>query len=54
MGPILFIVFVNDLPDYMRTQRLNLYTDDTAISVSGASVLELEAKFSEVLQDTIK
>ena len=35
LGPLLFIIFVNDLPDVVEHSTVNLYADDTAIYTSG-------------------
>ena len=34
LGPLLFIVFVNDLPSVVRKCSVNLFADDTTIYVS--------------------
>ena len=54
LGPLLFIVFVNDLPEFIRCDRIHLYADDTAITINGASPEKLENKFAQALGDAIK
>ena len=39
LGPLLFIIFINDLPKYV--QSCNLYADDTMIEKSGETLDEL-------------
>ena len=36
LGPLLFIIFINDLPKYV--QSCNLYADDTMIEKSGKTL----------------
>ena len=31
MGPVLFLVYINDLPDYLTHSKLRLFADDTII-----------------------
>ena len=46
LGPLFFIIFINDLPDHLLDCRTHIYVDDTAISVSGSSPAELEFKLN--------
>ena len=34
LGPLLFIVFINDLPLYVTSSRFHLYTNDTTLTSS--------------------
>ena len=34
LGPLMFIIFINDLPDVVKHCTVNLYADDTAIYAS--------------------
>ena len=36
LGPLLFIVYINDLPHQLPNHSIHLYADDTAITVSNA------------------
>ena len=51
LGPLLFLVYVNDLKHYINTGNLISFADDTRVVVSGASPDELEFKISEVCNE---
>jgi hypothetical protein len=44
LGPLLFIVFVNDLPMNLSDCETDLYADDTTVYVVGKSVHDIEVK----------
>jgi sarcosine oxidase/L-pipecolate oxidase len=31
LGPVLFLVYINDLPEYMKSSQLRLFADDSII-----------------------
>ncbi len=41
LGPLLFILYINDLEHYLEGSRINLYVDDTALSVCSESFIDL-------------
>ncbi len=41
LGPLLFILYINDLNEYLTTCTTNLYADDTAIYYSGDSQIDI-------------
>jgi hypothetical protein len=47
LGPLLFVLFVNDLHLHLTKCESNLYADDTNIYAEGKSVCELESNLSE-------
>lgn len=44
LGPVLFLLFINDLPCSVRESNLYLFADDTALVVSGPDHPSLEIK----------
>lgn len=50
LGPLLFNIHVNDLPDIVNHSTINLYADDTPIYVTGRDPDILSHKLNEDLQ----
>lgn len=50
LGPLLFIMFVNDLPLHCN-QDLDLYADDSTLDSSGSSITELNDKLTSGMGD---
>ena len=52
LGPLFFIVFMNDMPMSTRTiSNVDMYADDCTISVCGKNVQEIELKLNNELQE---
>ena len=49
LGPLLYVIFINDLPESMETCRTHLYADDTTLSVSSLSTNDVEEKLNNEL-----
>ncbi len=49
LGPLLFIMFVNDLPKSIRKCKIALYADDTVLMCPGKTATEVQ----EILQDDL-
>ena len=44
LGPTLFLLFINDLPLYLKHCLVDLYADDSTVHISGKSKPEIEHK----------
>ena len=49
LGPVLFQIDVNDLPNYLSESKVSMFADDTAIYATAKSLDELEL----ILQDDL-
>ena len=49
LGPLLFLIYINDLPFCLQNSEATIYTDDTTISYSSKSISELNAKLNNDL-----
>lgn len=48
LGPLLFLLYVNDLPQYINCGRLFMYADDTSIFVSGRLLPEIRQQLNNI------
>ena len=49
LGPLLFLLYINDLPFALKKAKATIYADDTAISYSSDKSEELDLVISEGL-----
>ena len=49
IGPLLFLVYINDLPNCLKKASPRMYADDTSISLPAANVSDLENKINREL-----
>ena len=49
LGPLLFIIYINDLPNISNLARFILYADDANILISGSTIDEVIAATNSVL-----
>ena len=50
LGKLLFIIFVNDFPNVFQEAHVNLYADDTAITVRARTADELQRKLKSQVE----
>jgi hypothetical protein len=48
LGPLLFLLYINDLPSHINEAKLVLYADDTNILVTGKNEEELQTRISVI------
>ena len=49
LGPLLFLIYIDDIVKVIRNGKVTMYADDTTLYVSGSSLNELQAKLQEDL-----
>ena len=49
LGSLLFNIFINDLPLENLTSDIDMYADDTTLSINGKNIFEIEAILNEDL-----
>ena len=46
LGPLLFIIYLNDLPDVLQFCQITLYADDTVLYLASKSAADLQRKIN--------
>ena len=54
LGPLLFLIYINDFPSCLETTQSNLFADDTILSCQGQSSLDIEHKLNNDLVNAQK
>lgn len=49
LGPLIFLMFINDLPDHIRDGTAFMFADDTSIIISSPDTKEINDKVNSVL-----
>ena len=53
LGPILFLLYVNDLPQHIKNELCNMFADDTIIYSSGQSISDIQSKLQLAIVDSV-
>ena len=51
LGPLLFIIYMNDLLNFVKDSNISMYADDTGLSSKISNALEIN---SELVPDFLK
>ena len=50
LGPLLFLLYINDLPNCLNSTNPTMFADDTSLSCNGSSSNEIENKLNDDLK----
>ncbi|CAB4017371.1 Hypothetical predicted protein [Paramuricea clavata] len=54
LGPLFFLLYINDLPQCLNKTKPRLFTDDTNLTASGDSIIDLEIAVNSDLENLRK
>ena len=53
VGPLLLLVYINDLPNYLSSASARMFADDTNITIAASAIADLEIVVNLVLRKLI-
>ena len=54
LGPLLFILFINDFPSCLSNAICNIFADDNMVHVNGTSIAEVETLLQKSVDESVK
>ena len=54
LGPLLFLIYINDLPNCIEKSTVRMFADDTILTASGMALPEIESKINHDLNSVQK
>ena len=54
LGPLLFIIYINDIPNFSQIAKFILYADDTNIIITGNNITEVNAQLRDLCKILLK
>ena len=53
LGPLLFIIYINDIPSICKFAKFILYADDANILITGNNIAEIKQKSSDLIPNLV-
>ena len=54
LGPLLFLLFINDFPSCLSNATCNIFADDNMVHVNGTSIAEVETLLQKSVDESVK
>ena len=51
LGPLLFTIYLNDIPSHVKTGKMFMFADDAIVFVSGPSVESVQSQLTQAMQE---
>ena len=54
LGPLLFIIYINDIPNLFKNAQFILYADDANIFITGSNILDIKQQVTKLGDELVK